>query len=368
MGDHVRLTNAAPDEVEDDIVLRGRIDPDTLAFLLIPSYQRENLIPSKMEALAQAMTTETVPDIDLSMRGNRIREGPDGTVTLLDPVYVIDGHQRTTAALSLLAKGQKPRLGAMIHFGKDEAWERERFKKLNTRQTRVSPNVLLRNAAQDHQPIAILYRLTQDPTFPLHDRVCWAQYRARGHLMSANTYCITTAYLHSGIEGSAHHTLSGLLTGLDLIHKAIGKGMQENTRTFWNAIETCFGLRTITYAQTAPQVKQNFILAVARALTEHTDFWKGTTLTIRPDLLKKMRQFNIQDPEVIRLAAAGGFAHQLLFDLIVTHINSGRRTRRLTRRPLPGRSLAGKRRTTLHGIAKTKHDAKVARETSASDA
>lgn len=365
MSDSIRIKSAALDEEDGDIILRGRIDPEHLPRLKVDTYQRERVKQAKIDTMVHAMEAgETLPDIELSMRGHRTREEKDGSFVLLDPTYITDGYQRTTAALLLKEKGGSPRLGATVHFGKDEAWERERFTRLNLGQTRLSANILIRNARETSKAIQALCALSEDATFPLARRVGWSQNRIRGQLLSAMTFARVAASLHAGIYGTRHALVQPLIEALNVVSSMIGRTFVENVRIFWHAIDSCFGVRTITYVQGAPQIKQTFLLVMARLLAEHAEFWREHTLTFGPDILHKIKTFPMDDPQVVRLAGSGGKAADLLYDLLVEHVNKGRRSGRLHRRVLPGKSIAMKRRAAaqgLFGAAKAKHEAKKAR-------
>ena len=98
MADSVKIVHGALDETpENELILRGVIDPLSLGKLKIDEYQREVLSSAKISKIKKGLRARRVPDIVLGMRGHRIRE-VDGSVYLLDPVYIIDGLQRVTAA------------------------------------------------------------------------------------------------------------------------------------------------------------------------------------------------------------------------------------------------------------------------------
>src|SRR3989344_3325912 len=144
----IKVRHAALDEFDGQIVLRGRIDPVSLGDLKVGPYQRELLPKSKIGDLKTAFKdpSGSVPDLDLGMRGGNFsidKKAPTehGEVLILhDPVFIIDGLQRTTAAKELLLEGCEARIGAMIHFGTTEEWEQKRFYTLNVARTRLSPN------------------------------------------------------------------------------------------------------------------------------------------------------------------------------------------------------------------------------------
>ena len=67
---HVRIIHAALDEDADgSIILRGRIDPETLDALLSDDYQREILSVSTINQILKGFEPNgSIPDIDLGMR------------------------------------------------------------------------------------------------------------------------------------------------------------------------------------------------------------------------------------------------------------------------------------------------------------
>src|SRR3954452_16034050 len=112
----VKVLKAALDEDGADIILRGVIAPDSLHLLQVDDYQREILPFARIRDLVGALENGNVPDIVLGMRGGAYHDR-DGVFYLQDPVFIIDGLQRTTAAKHLLMKGgREPRLGVKVHF------------------------------------------------------------------------------------------------------------------------------------------------------------------------------------------------------------------------------------------------------------
>lgn len=337
----VRVMNAALDESPlrgGSIILRGVIHPDSLADLKVDDYQREVLpITSKSRLLKALNGNEPLPDIELGMRGQKYTTR-GGDHFMHSPLYIIDGLQRTSTAIRFmqLNPGRVPHLGAVIHFDTDRVWERSRFDILNSTHTKVSPNLLLRNRREDSEVLAMLYDMSNSTTnFPLYQRVAWGQRMNRSELITALMLFSTVSHLHI-------HTTSGLLGGrLDSriigAEKLVGMvGMQNlkaNTMAFFNMVEACWGIRSIQYRDTAVQLKSTLLFSLARVISDHTDFWRNERqLAISQDLISKLKIFKIFDPTIANLASSGGKAHTLLYGMIVDHINSGKRTRRLTRR------------------------------------
>ena len=71
----IKIINAALDEWNGDILLRGVVDPSSLAHLKVDDYQREILPQSRIKELARAIKSGKVPDIELGMRGGSFLDG-----------------------------------------------------------------------------------------------------------------------------------------------------------------------------------------------------------------------------------------------------------------------------------------------------
>src|SRR5260370_5388690 len=146
----ITIVNAAMSEEKIDgkveIILRGEIEPSYLFSLKPGEYQREVLPLSLDPDLIDATRKGIVPSITLGMRGGNYDIKNHNTYLLYDPVYIIDGLQRVTAAGELLKrKASLPRLGVTIYFNTKESWERTLFTKLNTTARKLSPNILVAN-------------------------------------------------------------------------------------------------------------------------------------------------------------------------------------------------------------------------------
>lgn len=356
----IKVLNAALDEREDGtIVLRGVIHPDSLQYLKVDDYQREVLRPvtatrGKPSPVKTAVWTHAqLPDVDLGMRGARCDSRGD-VYTLKDPVYIIDGLQRISTVLGYnAANPEEPTrssIGATVHFGTTKEWEKERFAALNTGRSPMSPNVLLRNARDEHPSILTLYGLCHnDKDFVLYGRVSWQQNPIRGQLMTALILARTMAALHKHIPSAnlragnkaAPQTgtstkSSTLPSQLDGMVKTLGlRHFRENTKTFFETIDECFGLRVIEYRELAVQTKGNFLTTLAGVMSSHANFWEdgaGTVLKIDADMKKRLKTFPLHDPAIERLAAAGNAVMPILFNMMVDHLNKQRSKNRLQER------------------------------------
>lgn len=327
---------------EEYIILRGVIDPASLERLQIDDYQREQLAAPKIERIKAGIRNRGVPDIVLGMRGEKYIER-EGFIYLQDPVYIIDGYQRVTAALRLMseANGSLPRLGMKLHFSTDYEFEKDLFDKLNLEQTRLSGNVTLRNRRTTNAAMEALYKLTADRGFVMKDQICWGQNMRRGDLISAVTYVKVAAMLHSHAGPGRSSDVVGLSEGLKKIMDNVGqRKLVENVRVYFEVVDRAWGIRRVHYRGGATYLKSGFLIQLARVFSDHPLFWKEDLLTVDTSVQRKLSQFPFNDPEVVRLASTGGVAGELLFQLLVNHINSGRRTRRLVaRRTLRDRPL-----------------------------
>lgn len=333
MTESIKMSHAALDETpEKEVILRGRIHPDSLRFLQVADYQREVLPLSTINGLMEAFKTGSVPDIDLGMRGERFLDR-GGNFYLKDPVFIIDGLQRVTAANMMLQDGSVPRIGATVHFSTDEEWERNRFKILNADMTKLSSNILLRNMRHEIDAINLLYRLCDDKAFAMYDRINWEQRQKRHELISAVTLLKVAGALHSHIGPGKSSRIKELAPGVDKIVVRIGKNVfRDNMKTFFQTVDQCWGIQRVAYKEGAIYLRSGFLLVLATIFSNHTDFWRENRLFVEAQLIRKIQSFPISDPSVVNLSSATGKARELLYTLLVNHINSGKRTRRLTSR------------------------------------
>src|ERR1035441_4845376 len=184
-GQVVKVTCAAlADSGGGDIILRGLIDPSSLSSLLVdPKYQRGvHSRKHTRDIMSGIPGRGSVPDIELGMRGHSFTEA-GGDFFLHAPPYIIDGLQRTSAALEVLELGTQPRIGAMIHFDTDFAWENRRFGILNGSRIAVSPNIQIRNLVDQNKAVKLMLSLSESPVFVLCKRICWNQKMKRTELI-----------------------------------------------------------------------------------------------------------------------------------------------------------------------------------------
>lgn len=337
----IKITNAALQETpQGSIILRGVVDPGCLHLLQVAPYQREVLPLGKINDLVEAFKTGSVPDIELGMRGQRYTTRATDHF-LQDDVFIIDGLQRVSAALHYMkldASAHKPQIGAAINFSTTEDWERERFRILNAERTKLSPNILIRNLKDDSHAVNMLYNLCKDKSFVLGDRVCWSQRMSRQELLTALSLAKVVGRLHAFAGPGRSHRLNELTDGLDKIMEKIGRNtMRDNTKTLFDIVDQSWGVRRVAYKEGAAYLRTTFLSCLANIFAGHYDFWRGKdnhSLFVERDLVRKIAQFPVTDPHIVNLSSAGGKAGDLLYQMMLEHINSGKRTRRLKSRGL----------------------------------
>jgi hypothetical protein len=333
----IRILNPSIDDYQKTVVIRSVLDNDDLNLLKTDFYQRELLPSTSRKYIREAIISGArLPDVVLGMRGETF-EMDKKVLLLVDPVFIIDGQQRIKTLIEMLADARKIRLGAVIHLNTIPDFERDLFQKLNQFQVKVSSNILLRNVKEDHPLIATMYGLTKsDKTFILYDRVSWLQNMKRNDLLSATTMLYIIMRLHSHISPGRNTGLPATVPATDKLISRIGlPNTRANIKTFFDLVDSCWGIKRIQIKGGAPYMRRPFLEVLAHILSDHTDFWKGEKeqkLFIDYTIKRKLSSFPISDPEIIRLAAATGAAKVTLYTHIVNHINSGKRTQRLTSR------------------------------------
>jgi hypothetical protein len=339
----VRIINGALDEDDSSsmsIKLNGRIDPATLRFLKVDSsYQRP--LGERADIFEALKNGVVVPNIDIGVRGQDFTTDGDDFL-IRSPAYIIDGWQRVGNARRLLEliPNHPIRMFATVHFGTDDLWERHRFTELNKNVRRVSANLHLRNMRDSNRAVATLYGLSNSTReFPLYEKVCWSQNLRRGELVPALTLTKVAMRLHSHLGGVANGTVelitAALLRSAD---KAKLDTFRKNVTTFFDVVEECWGIQKIEYRHNAPQIKAQFMLQLARMFSLHIDFWDPSdrVFFVSANLRRKLATFPLDDPHVKNLAGSGGAGALILYDLMLNHVNSGKRTGRL--QPRSGKS------------------------------
>lgn len=329
----VRILNGALDEDPSSpnaIVLNGRIDPQTLRFLKVDeSYQRP--LAERPEIFMALKEGIVVPNIDIGVRGQDfITEGDDFLIR--SPAFIIDGYQRVGNAIRLLdmIPDHPLRIFATVHFGTNDLWERHRFTELNKNVKRVSPNLHLRNMRDGNEAILTLYGLSHNQRdFPLCGRVAWSQNMLRGEVVTALQFAKAATYLHAHHAGLTSQAAESVARALLIVASKIGlQNFRRNVCTFFEIVDEAWGIRSVEYASSAAQLKSGFLSVLARIFSSHIDFWDTSDriFFVTADMRRKLAKFPLNDPHIRNLAGAGGAGKNILADLLVKHINSGRRT------------------------------------------
>jgi hypothetical protein len=264
------------------------------------------------------------------VRGGQFTER-EGSFYIQSPTYIMDGLQRISAARELVSTGHEAYLGATAYFNTTAKWERERFRILNAERVHVSPNVLLRNIRGDNVAVKLAFELTtKDKNFVLFERVTWQQNQKRTEVLTALVLLkvMHSLHAHEGITGRS--SWEGVAQGMESLLAQIGKAtLTNNITTFFNVLDECWSIRNVIFTERQSHLKANFLQALADVFSRHLNFWIGPKLWVERPLVKKVAGFPLHDPEVKALCGAGGQSRRLLMHMIVDHINSGKRTKRL---------------------------------------
>jgi len=343
----VRLQNATLDEKSADgsIVAHGWLDLPALLELRVGDYQREVLDihgrGRKSKLYAAIEQNERIPDIMLGMRGQHFTTR-GGSFHLEDDVYIIDGLQRVSHfrkfAVENPERAASIRLGAEVRFNTDRESEKLLFTAMNLNRTAMSPNVILRNAREESNGLLTLYGLTHnDPSFALYNRVSWNQKMSRNELMTALVYCKAAIMLN---RGSAHSGgVAGVPGVLQRTAEEIGiQTMRDNTYRFFEVMDEIWGIKGVKYVDMTTHLRGNFLESLARLFVSHENFWDGKRLVVDARSRQKLKTFAINDPNIQKLAASGGSARDLLYRLIVDHMDKGQKIHRLEPRKMPTKS------------------------------
>lgn len=340
----VRIINGALDEDETgSIILNGRVATESLRFLKVDETYQRTSSGDRADIFTALQDRVVVPNIEVGIRGFDFRcEGADYLIEA--PCFVIDGWQRVSTANRILelVPDRPIRLFATAHFGSNPEFEAKRFNDLNKNIKKVSANLHLRNMRLSNDAILTLYGLSNNQKdCPLHNRVAWQQNKRRGELISAMQLATTAIWLHRHHAPISTNSTDGVAASLLTAYRAVGPfQFRRNVSTFFEVIEECWGFRTIEF-RNAPQIKTTFMTQLARMFAMHEDFWDtGERVFFVPaELRRKLSKFPVQDPMIARLAGASGGARNLLYDHLVNHVNSGKRTGQLRLRGA-GRSVA----------------------------
>jgi len=340
----VRLQNAALDDKDKDtIVAHGWLDLSALLELRVGDYQREVLEThkSKKSKLFTAIENgERIPDITLGMRGQRFTTRA-GTFYLEDDVYIIDGLQRVSNlrkfAVQYPDRVGEIRIGAEVRFNTNRESEKALFTAMNLNRTAMSPNVILRNAREDSNGLLTLYGLSHnDPSFVLYNRVCWNQKMSRNELLTALNYCKSAIALHRIMVSGPTTSVSLVPPQLQRLGDDLGiQAMRENVYRFFEVIDEIWGIKGVKYVDINTHLRSNFLNILARLFASHENFWDDKKLIVDARCRQKLKSFPLDDPQVQKLSGAGNAASDLLYRLLLDHMDKGQKINRLIPREIP---------------------------------
>lgn len=302
----VKVYNAVLEDDKDtgQIVLRGTLDQDSLKYIKLDWYQREQgFSTSHTQQIVGAYfqnQTATVEDITLGMRGERHR-GKGTNYVLLDPIYCINGGQRLfAAALAMKDRSDvKIALGFKLYFNTNEKFENDLFCKLGTTAVRIHSSVLLRNKKKESRAAAILVRLNNNPKFALNDKVSWDQRKSRHQLMTGKTLAHIVGILHSHKGASLKSNKNyELLDGLDNLVGKIGpEDFENNVIKFFDVIDNCWPIRNLAGdGAPRPHLRHMFLTTLARLFSAYSDFWDGKDRAFfrcPPKFISKLKRFRL---------------------------------------------------------------------------
>ncbi len=329
------LLEIITDEGTETMVLRGNVDPTCLQHLQIDSsYQREELTPKKIEALAEAFRMgEILPDIDLGMRGDDCIEYPyeSGTWRLSGRIYIIDGQQRRAGALLAMDDGVLPRVGAVVHFNTSRAWERDRFDRLNLFQTKLGANVVLRNLAADEGNTAarMILQLSRNADFQLNGRVQWSQNMAPAHVITGRNLLLTVARLHAHMGPGRSNGSAEIVDGLQKIAENCGiSTMRANIIRFFELIDEVWGIPNFDEGFNRADItwlKHRFVYALAAFLSDHYNYWDDGRLVIDEPTIARLRKIDPISRIISGWVKGGQEGSASMFLHLVTIVGKSRR-------------------------------------------
>ena len=175
----------------------------------------------------------------------------------------------------------------------------------------------------------------------------WDQNMAKGHLSTALNLCKTVARLHGHISPGQANTIDELSEQLDVMVGCVTQSQfRSNIRHFYEVMDEVWGIRNVHYRDLARYMSGGFTETLARILSNHSVFWRGVNeqnLVVEAQWRKKLKSFPINDPNVIPIASAAGSSRIILYQLMIEHLNSGKRTHRLSSRRVLAKETQSKK-------------------------
>jgi hypothetical protein len=326
----VRLSGAVVDSFPGmKTIVRGILNPQDSEFLQYEDYQRDYVSDRKIDNIRKGYNGDAaVPAIYAAVEGaNYYREGLD--IVVAEPVFVVDGKQRTLAAIREASLGKYPYILMLIHLDTDYRWRRDEFKALNApdNRTSVGASVTMRNEALDSTAVALIYKMTLDDlSFVMRGKIGWNQSMRVGDLVSGKTLCQSASLLHKHLRVYTSTNAEKLAAGLQQVADKIGlDSFINNIRTFYDIIERCWSIRDIVIKDGNPQVNTTWLFTASAFLSDHINFWDGDDLSLSRDQVTKLKAFPIHDTNIRRLCGSGSRNDSDLYTYLVKHFNHGAR-------------------------------------------
>jgi len=82
-------------------------------------------------------------------------------------------------------------------------------------------------------------------------------------------------------------------------------------------------------------LRSNFLNILARLFASHENFWDDKKLIVDARCRQKLKSFPLDDPQVQKLSGAGNAASDLLYRLLLDHMDKGQKINRLIPREIP---------------------------------
>jgi hypothetical protein len=287
-------------------IIRGYLGPDSLE---IPTddYQRGQVQPILLSTYRDALASGEVEEICVGSRGTRTRINGEQLLILGDDTFLVDGRRRVNAAQKVRDEEGDVFLPVVVYLGTTYEWERQRFKTLNADRIKVSPNVLIRNARGVNKGIGALYKYSEgDNRAPLYRRVRWTQSGRKTDLMTALLLLRVVNALHTPFGGVLGTAADDLETGLEkLVDYTSVNTFLANVNTFFELINSSWGLRDVNSTKNAYFLRASFLLSLCRVLTRHANFWNGNLLVIPDELRSKFGEIKLDAVQREQIGSVG---------------------------------------------------------------
>ncbi len=341
------ITGAVLDVRQDDIVIRGMMDPKYITHFVVGEYQREQRSPGRLsDMIAAVIKGKRFPEVELSLRSEQYSEAEPGVYHFYDTLHIVDGQQRSSATLLACQEviGLETRFAVVVNIGKTIAWEKERFEELNLGKNReaVSNNVLLRNRKEDNPVVDHLWGIhSTDRTSALYKKVAWRQRVYDGEVISSWSLARIVCLLHE-------HRVPWVGTGFPETVETLNKiGLEfgplvvrANVKAFFAAIDDIWNIRDIQVKAGAVHMRMASLTMLARVVSNHHDFWTNDkSVCFAPEMITRMRRFKFSDPHVANVLTKEPGRGEELAERFVDTLNHARRNKLRPRKKVVARQV-----------------------------